>query len=64
MARGEPEFRVRLPVELMKWLKATAASERRSMTQEVAYRLEAARVADQAASRETGATAAGQASQA
>jgi hypothetical protein len=57
MARHEPEFRVRLPRELLDWLKAKAASERRSMTQEVILRLERERNTE---SRANGAPAAGE----
>jgi hypothetical protein len=57
MARNEPEFRVRLPQDLMDWLKAKAAAGRRSMTQEVVLRLERERNTD---IRVSGAPAAGE----
>jgi hypothetical protein len=60
MARGEPEFRVRLPPDLLQWLREKAAGERRSMTQEVTIRLMQARAADQSG-RATGVPAAGEA---
>ncbi len=63
MARGEPEFRVRVPADVLEWLKERAAAERRSMTQEVTIRLIQAREADQS-SRATGTPAAGEASRA
>lgn len=46
MARGDPEFRVRLPAELLDWLREKAADGRRSMTQEVTLRLIQARASE------------------
>jgi hypothetical protein len=63
VSRDDPRVLVRLPVDLKAWLASTAVMNRRSQTAEIVFRLEAARAAEQAG-RATGATTAGQASQA
>lgn len=41
--RSPPQLKVRLEEDLKSWLKAQAALNRRTLTQEIVYRLDASR---------------------
>lgn len=47
MVREQPEVRVRVPASVKDWLKQQAERSRRSLTGEIAYRLEAAHRAEE-----------------
>lgn len=64
MSRQDAPFKVRLPSELMEWVRASAARHCRSMNGEIEFRLSKAREAEQAACRATGEAAGGEASRA